>query len=72
MNILTPIGNYLTQPVVRFFSRQPNKNKRFCIGKQKALNRMLEIDKMATDIYTIGYKKDSKAGLDYTRGLILQ
>ena len=49
-----------------------NKNKRFCIGKQKALNRMLEIDKMATDIYTIGYKKDSKAGLDYTRGLILQ
>ena len=49
-----------------------NKNKRFCIGKQKALNRMLEIDKMATDIYTIGYKKDSKAGLDYTKGLILQ
>ena len=49
-----------------------NKNKRFCIGKQKALNRMLEIDKTATDIYTIGYKKDSKAGLDYTKGLILQ
>ena len=48
-----------------------NKNKRFCIGKQKTLNRMLEIDKMATDIYTIGYKKDSKAGLDYTKGLIL-
>ena len=49
-----------------------NKDKRFCIGKQKILNRMLEIDKMATDIYTIGYKKDSKAGLDYTKGLILQ
>ena len=49
-----------------------NKDKRFCIGKQKTLNRMLEIDKMATDIYTIGYKKDSKAGLDYTKGLILQ
>ena len=49
-----------------------NKDKRFCIGKQKALSRMLEIDKMATDIYTIGYKKDSKAGLDYTKGLILQ
>lgn len=49
-----------------------NKNKRFCIGKQKALNRILEIDKTATDIYTIGYKKDSKAGLDYTKGLILQ
>ena len=49
-----------------------NKNKRFCIGKQKALKRMLEIDKTATDIYTIGYKKDSKAGLDYTKGLILQ
>ena len=48
-----------------------NKNKRFCIGKQKALNRMLEIDKLATDIYTLGYKKDSKAGLDYTKGLIL-
>ena len=49
-----------------------NKNKRHCFGKQKALSRMLEIDKMATDIYTIGYKKDSKAGLDYTKGLILQ
>ena len=49
-----------------------NKNKSFCIGKQKALNRMLEIDKLATDIYTLGYKKDSKAGLDYTKGLILQ
>ena len=49
-----------------------NKDKRFCIGKQKTLNRMLEIDKMETDIYTIGYKKDSKAGLDYTKGLILQ
>ena len=48
-----------------------NKNKIFCIGKQKALNRMLEIDKLATDIYTLGYKKDSKAGLDYTKGLIL-
>ena len=48
-----------------------NKNKRFCIGKQKALNRMLEIDKLATDIYTLGYKKDSKAWLDYTKGLIL-
>lgn len=48
-----------------------NKNKSFCIGKQKALNRMLEIDKLATDIYTLGYKKDSKAGLDYTKGLIL-
>lgn len=32
--------------------------------------RMLEIDKMATNIYTIGYKENSKANLDYKMGLI--
>lgn len=49
-----------------------NKIKLLSGRKNKMLARMLEIDKMATDIYTLGYKKDSKAGLDYTRGLILQ
>ncbi len=28
--------------------------------------RMLEIDKLSTDIYTMGYKKSSKGNLDYT------
>ena len=41
------------------------------INKNRKIKRMLEIDKKATDIYTLGYKKDSKAGLDYTKGLIL-
>ena len=40
-------------------------------NKNRKIKRMLEIDKKATDIYTLGYKKDSKAGLDYTKGLIL-
>lgn len=35
------------------------------------LKRMLEIDKKATDIYTIVYKNNSKANLDYTNGMII-
>lgn len=41
-------------------------------NKNKKLKRILEIDKNATNIYTLGYKKNSKANLDYTKGLILQ
>lgn len=41
-----------------------NKNQKF--------NKLLDIDKIATDIYTLGYRKNSKTGLDYTTGLILQ
>ena len=40
-------------------------------NKNRKIKRILEIDKRATDIYTLGYKKESKAGLDYTKGLIL-
>ena len=40
-------------------------------NKNRKIKRMLEIDKKATDIYTLGCKKESKAGLDYTKGLIL-
>lgn len=32
--------------------------------------RMLDIDKKASDIYTIGYKKNSEANLDYTSNII--
>lgn len=42
-----------------------NKN----LGK---IARLLEIDKMATDIYTIGYRNNSEANLDYTKNIILQ
>ena len=38
----------------------------------KKLARLLEIDKKATDIYTIGYPRNSKAGLDYTNGMIIK
>ena len=41
-------------------------------NKNKKLARLLEIDKRATDVFTLGYKKNSKANLDYTKGLILQ
>ena len=40
-------------------------------NKNRKIKRILEIDKRATDIYTLGYKKASKARLDYTKGLIL-
>ena len=47
--------------------------KRFEKGNiNKKLARLLEIDKKATDIYTIGYLKNSKTGLDYTKGMIIQ
>lgn len=38
----------------------------------KKLARLLEIDKISTDIYTIGYQGNSKAGLDYTNGMIVE
>lgn len=41
-------------------------------NKNKKITKFLELDKRATDIYTLGYKNNSKAGLDYTKGLILQ
>lgn len=37
----------------------------------KELLRMLEIDKFATDIYTLAYTQDSKSKLDYTTPLIM-
>ena len=42
------------------------------VNKNKKLARLLEIDKQATNIYTLAYKRNSKANLDYTKGLILQ
>ena len=41
-------------------------------NKNKKIARMLEIDKKATNIYTLGYKRNSVANLDYTKGFILQ
>lgn len=55
----TDSKNIITS-VKRF--EESNQNERY--------KRMLEIDKMATNIYTIGYKENSKANLDYTMGLI--
>ena len=37
----------------------------------KELLRMLEIDKFATDIYTLAYTQVSKSKLDYTTPLIM-
>lgn len=42
------------------------------INKNRRITRLLEIDKRATDIYTLAYKRNSCAGLDYKKGLILQ
>lgn len=37
----------------------------------RTYKRMLEIDKFATDVYTLGYKYDSLANLDYTRNMVI-
>ena len=39
-------------------------------SKNKTLNNMLETDISASNIYTLGYSKSSKANLDYTNKLI--
>lgn len=38
----------------------------------KTYKRMLELDIFATDIYTLGYKFDSMANLDYTRNMVVE
>ncbi len=37
----------------------------------KIYKRMLEIDIFATDVYTLGYRNDSMANLDYTKNMII-
>lgn len=37
----------------------------------RTYKRMLEIDIFATDVYTLGYKYDSVANLDYTRNMVI-
>ena len=37
----------------------------------KKYKTMLDIDKRATDVYTLGYKNNSRCGLDYTKRLII-
>jgi len=38
-------------------------------NNNKTYKRMLNIDKFATDVYTLAYKQGSLANLDYTKGL---
>lgn len=40
-------------------------------SKKLRYKRMLEIDKLATDIYTLGYNKNSTSNLDYTQEMII-
>ncbi len=61
--LLSPISKQ-TQNLIT--SVKPFENK--C--KDKNLLRMLEIDKLATDIYTLAYTKNSKSNLDYTNKII--
>ena len=39
-------------------------------SKNKVLKEMLQTDIYATNIYTLGYEKDSWANLDYTNKII--
>ncbi len=40
-------------------------------NKNVKYKKMLDIDKRATDIYTLAYQKNSVANLDYTKGIIV-
>lgn len=40
-------------------------------NSNKALRQMMEKDMFATDVYTLGYKKESYSNLDYTQNLII-
>ncbi len=40
-------------------------------NNNKVLKSMLEKDILATNVYTLGYKKNSEANLDYTSKLIV-
>ncbi|MBR3673107.1 MAG: nucleotidyltransferase [Clostridia bacterium] len=40
-------------------------------NSNKTYKRMLEIDIFATDVYTLGYRYDSMANLDYTKNMIM-
>lgn len=57
LNIITSVKQFLDNP----------KNS----SNMKILKNMLEKDILATNIYTLGYKKDSKANLDFTKKLIV-
>ena len=37
----------------------------------KIYKRLLDIDIFATDVYTLGYRGDSMANLDYTKNMIM-
>ena len=47
--------------VKRFLDNNTNKTHK----------RMMEIDIFSTDVYTLGYKNDSMANLDYTRNMVI-
>lgn len=57
LNIITSVKQFLDN----------TKNS----SNMKILKNMLEKDILATNIYTLGYKKDSKANLDFTKKLIV-
>ena len=40
-------------------------------NSNKALRQMMEKDMFPTDVYTLGYKKESYSNLDYTQNLII-
>ena len=40
-------------------------------SKNKVLKEMLAIDIYATNVYTLGYEKDSWSNLDYTHNMII-
>ena len=40
-------------------------------NRNKQLAEMLDIDILATNVYTLGYEYESKANLDFTNNMII-
>lgn len=62
--IISELKNYNVKvPIITSVKKFEDKNS------NKNYKRMLEIDRFATDVYTLSYKEGSLANLDYTTGL---
>ena len=64
--LLSEISNYNTKyPIITSIKKFMDDNN------NKILRNMMEKDILASNIYTLGYKYDSKSNLDYTKKIIV-
>jgi predicted nucleotidyltransferase len=70
----TPVGKQMLADITKANPKLPliTSVKRFEEGnKNKNIQEMLDLDKLATDIYTLGQEGEAYANLDYTHKMII-